>query len=50
MNARGQYPMARVLELHYGSDEIARSAKLKFEDGEFTRPLTKIVQVLDANQ
>ena len=42
--------MARVLELHYGSDAIARSAKLKFADGEFTRPLTKLVPVFDANE
>ncbi len=49
-NARGQYPMAPVLELHFGSDAIARSAKLKFADGGFTRPLTKLVPVFDANE
>ena len=49
-NVRGHYPLGRILELHYGPDSVARSAKVKFLDSELTRPLTNLVPVFDAKE
>ena len=46
---RGFYPLARVEELHYGCDGIARSAVSRSSSGVFTRPATKLVSVFDSS-
>ena len=46
-NPRGFYPLARVVELHFGSDGIARSAVIRSSSGVYTRPVTKLVPVFD---
>ena len=45
---RGSYPLARIDQLVYGSDGIARSAHLKTSSGKLVRPTTKLIQVFDA--
>ena len=42
---RGYYPLARVKTLNYDKDAIARSALLKTETGDLTRPLVKLAPV-----
>ena len=44
-NPRGYYPTARIVELRYGSDSVARSAVLRTSTGSLDRPLVKIVPV-----
>ena len=44
-NPRGYYPTARIVELHYGSDSVARSAILRASTGSLVRPLVKLVPV-----
>ena len=44
-NPRGYYPIARIVELRYGSDSVARSAVLRTSTGSLVRPLVKLVPV-----
>ena len=44
-NPRGYYPTARIVELCYGSDSVARSAVLRTSTGSLVRPLVKLVPV-----
>ena len=44
-NPRGYYPIARVVELRYGSDSVLRSAVLRTSTGLLVRPLVKLVPV-----
>ena len=48
-NPRGYYPTARITELRYGSDSVARSAVLRTSSGSLVRPLVKIVPILPAS-
>ena len=45
-NPRGYYPTARIEELRYGSDSVARSAVLRTSSGSLVRPLVKLVPIL----
>ena len=45
-NPRGYYPTARIEELRYGSDSVARSAVLRASSGSLVRPLVKLVPIL----
>ena len=45
-NPRGYYPTARITELRYGSDRVARSAVLRTSTGSLVRPLVKLVPIL----
>ena len=45
-NPRGYYTTARITELRYGSDSVARSAVLHTSSGSLVRPLVKIVPIL----
>ena len=45
-NPRGYYPTARITELRYGSDSVARSAVLRTSSGWLVRPLPKLVPIL----
>ena len=47
-NPRGHYPTARITELRYGSDSVARSAVLRTSTGSLVRPLVKLVPILPA--
>ena len=42
-NPRGYYSNARIVELRYGSDSVARSAVLRTTTGSPLRPLVKLV-------
>ena len=42
---RGYYPTARIVELRYGSDSVARSAVLRMSTSSLVRPLVKLVPV-----
>ena len=44
-NPRGYYPTARIVELRYGSDSVARSAVLRTSTSSLVRPLVKLVPV-----
>ena len=48
-NPRGYYPTARITELRYGSDSVARSTVLRTSTGSLVRPLVKIVPILPAS-
>ena len=48
-NPRGYYPTARITELRYGSDSVARSAVLRMSSGSLVRPLVKLVPILPAS-
>ena len=43
---RGHFPMARIGELRFGSDSVARSAVVKTPSGQLVRPLVKLIPVL----
>ena len=45
-NPRGYYPTARIEELRYGSDSVARSAVLRTSSGSLVSPLVKLVPIL----
>ena len=45
-NPMGYYPTARIEELRYGSDSVARSAVLRTSSGSLVRPLVKLVPIL----
>ena len=45
-NPRGYYPTARIEELRYGSDSVARSAVVRMSSGSLVRPLVKLVPIL----
>ena len=45
-NHRGYYPTARIEELRYGSDSVARSAVILTSSGSLVRPLVKLVLIL----
>ena len=45
-NPRGYYPTARVEELRFGSNSIARSAVVRTSSGSLVRPLVKLVPIL----
>ena len=45
---QGYYPMARVTQLQYGDDGVARSAELKTPTGTIVRPVIKLIAVLDS--
>ena len=45
-NPRGHYPTARIEELRYGSDSVARSAVVRTSSGSLVRPLVKLVPIL----
>ena len=36
------WPMARILELYLGNDDVARVAKIKTKSGTFIRPIVKL--------
>ena len=48
-NPKGYYPTARIIELRYGSDSVARSAVLRTSTGSLVRPLVKLVPILPAS-
>ena len=48
-NPRGYYPTARITELRYASDSVARSAVLRTSSGSLVRPLVKLVPILPAS-
>ena len=45
-NPRGYYPIARITELRYGSDCVARSVVLRTPSGSLVCPLVKLVPIL----
>ena len=45
-NPRVYYPTARIEELRYGSDSVARSAVVRTSSGSLVRPLVKLVPIL----
>ena len=45
-NPRGYYPTARIEELRYGSDSVARSADVRTSSRLPVRPLVKLVTIL----
>ena len=45
-NPRGYYPTARITELRYGSDSVARSAVLRTSTRSLVRPLVKLEPIL----
>ena len=45
-NPRGHFPTARITELRYGSDSIARSAVVRTSTGSVVCPLVKLVPLL----
>ena len=45
-NPRGYYPTARIEELRYGSDSVARSAVVRTSSGSLVRPLVRLVPIL----
>ena len=45
-NPRGCYPLARVINLHFGSDAVARSAEVKTTPGNLVRSVVKLAPVL----
>ena len=45
-NPRGYYPTARIEELRYGSDSVARSTVVRTSSGSLVCPLVKLVPVL----
>ena len=45
-NPRGYYSTARIEELRYGSDSVARSAFVRMSSGSVVRPLVKLVPIL----
>ena len=44
-NPRGYYSIARIVQLRYGSDSVARSAVLRTSTGSLVRPLVKLEPV-----
>ena len=44
-NPSGYYTTARIVDLRYGSDSVARSAVLRTSAGSLVRPLVKLVPV-----
>ena len=42
---RGNYPLARVCELHYDSKGVARSAKIITKEAVLMRPVNKLVRL-----
>ena len=48
-NPRSYYPCARITELRYGSDSVARSAVLRTSTGTLIRPHVKLVLILPAS-
>ena len=48
-NPRGYYPTARITELRYRSDSVARPAVLRKSSGSLVRPLVKLVPILPAS-
>ena len=48
-NPRGYYPTARITELRYGSDNVARSTVLRTSTVSLVRPLVKLVPILPAS-
>ena len=46
INPRGYYPTARIEELRYGSDSVARSAVLRTSSRLLVRPLVELVPIL----
>ena len=42
---RSEYKMGRVKEIYYGSDGVARSALVKFNNGDLKRPVVKLAPV-----
>ena len=48
-NPRGYYPTARIEELRYGSDSVARSAVVRTSSGSLIHPLVKLVSILSTS-
>ena len=48
-NPRDYYPTARITELRYDSDSVARSAVLRTSSGSLVRPHVKLVPILPAS-
>ena len=48
-DTRAYYPTARIVELRYSSDSVARSAVLRTSTGSLVRPLLKIVPVFSTS-
>ena len=46
-NPRGCYPLARIVDLRYGSDAVARSAEIHTSTGTLVRPIVKLAPVFD---
>ena len=46
INPRGHYPTARITELRYGSDRVARSAILRTSSGSLVSPIVILVPIL----
>ncbi len=44
---RGNYPFARIQNLRYGAESVARSAELKVSNRERVRPVRKLVPVFE---
>ena len=44
---RSDYKMARVAEIHPGTDNIVRAATIKTADGIYKRPVVKLAPVLN---
>ena len=45
-----QWPLARIVEAHKGSDGLVRVVKLKTKNGIYTRPVTKVALLLPCEQ
>ena len=45
-NPRGYYPTARIEELRYGSDSVARPAIVRTSFGSLVHPLVKLVSIV----
>ena len=47
---RGNFPLARVVEVHTGPDDLVRSCKIQMADGRtYTRIIQKLVKIESAN-
>ena len=46
-NPRGCYPLARIVDLRYGLDAVARSAEIHTSTGTLVRPIVKLAPVFD---
>ncbi len=45
-----KWPLARVIEVHPGKDNLVRVATIRTTNGTYTRPITKLAVILPNNE